>query len=195
MGTSVNQRSSTRGAWAAQHVVLGATNVSMERQAIEVWRAAFGDRDQSLTDELCSPEILNGARIADSAVSSIAASARFDEVLDEMDSGSLAVEFARRSLVRATSSEGGAISFGADLFAETASYLVSRDLPSYVGSQGRITSSSEAIELKRAIRELSRTAATTVANTFSGEQLTTEEGWRAFVSATAKALGSGGRDA
>lgn len=195
MGTSVNQRSPSRGVWAAQQVVLGNTSIPLDRQIIEIWRAAFGDRDYALADELCSTEIVRAARIANSSARPSDAATAFENVLYESDSGSLAVEFARRSLVRAVSQQGGAAFYGADLFAETASYLVSRDLPSYVGAEGRVSSPRAAIDLKNTLNEMSRSAALRIASTFATDYLTTDAGWRAFIVATARALGAGGRNA
>jgi hypothetical protein len=188
MGTSINQRSSTRGPWAVQHAILANKQVPLERQFSEIWRAALGDRDSALRHELSAPEIQAAATIAGTSGSPITAASEFEKSLESLDSGSIAVEFAKRSLIRATAQASGVVGFGADLFAEAISYVIARDLPSYVGASGRIETSGESISLKEAAKESARSAAMSVANSLQPDSLLTQKGWSKFVLQTSRLL-------
>lgn len=66
---------------------------------------------------------------------------------------SLATDLAQRALIQSFR-EGvdPARVFSANLFAEASDYLVSRDLPGFVGEQGRTKNVSQALEFKASIR-------------------------------------------
>ncbi len=85
----------------------------------------------------------------------------------------------RRALARAVASAGGRAAFCAELFAEAAGYYVSRDLPSYLGGTGRVSTAADAIAVKESFRAIARDAARTAAG---GESPPTDaQGWRAYV--------------
>jgi hypothetical protein len=82
-----------------------------------------------------------------------------DFLLESPGNPNLFDSIAKRALARAASKGGGGETFGAEIFAETASYLASRDIPSYVGTPGRIQNINEAVALKAQLQERARTAA------------------------------------
>jgi hypothetical protein len=70
------------------------------------------------------------------------------------DHVSLAADIAQRAAIRsAGDTDNRAMSFAKALFAEASNYLVSRDLPGYIGPAGRARNISEAVQLKGAVRQ------------------------------------------
>jgi hypothetical protein len=161
MGTSINQRSPNTPSWRLANAVLGNRNISAVRQSAELWAAALADRDGELSNKLLSPLLAEAAVIAnEDELSPSTAIQAYDDLLAEHFEAGLIFDLGRRALVRAASTQSRAPGFLAELFAEVASYYVSRDLPSFVASKGRVATSSEAIELKDQIAEIARTKAT-----------------------------------
>jgi hypothetical protein len=85
----------------------------------------------------------------------------FDATVLQSRTCNFAVELGRRALGRAALAGTGAEGFAAELFAETTSYYIARDLPGFVGSKHRIPTAHEALVLKRELQQLARTAAAT----------------------------------
>jgi hypothetical protein len=66
---------------------------------------------------------------------------------------SLAADIAQRAIVQSFKSPGDRVgAFTKALFAEAGNYLVSRDLPGFVGPAGRARNVSEALQFKNEIR-------------------------------------------
>jgi hypothetical protein len=96
----------------------------------------------------------------------------------------------RRALVRAVATGGGALAFASEIFAETASYYVSRDLPSYVGQEGCANTASAGIEVKENIRKIARNAAQKNAKKILLDKTKgiSQENWQSFVSSVVSDL-------
>src|SRR5437868_2999415 len=137
MGTSSNHRSRDIPPWRPARAVIGSSQIDSSVQSTELWRSAVGDQEALLAQRLGSEALTYACELAESEKSPAKAADRFDDHLQANQLASLMDSVAKRALIRAVALGGGATSFGQELFAETASYLASRELPSYVGAEGR----------------------------------------------------------
>ena len=156
MGTSSNPRSPNTPPWRPVRAVLGSSDWPAERQSSEIWSAASSDRGGQLWDELGKPIIAAACEIAGSTRAPLQATQSFDQLLEENDAYGLVTDITRRALARSVAAGTGQTGFASELFSETVSYYLSRDLPSYVGSRDGVGSTSEAIDLKKQIRSITR---------------------------------------
>jgi hypothetical protein len=186
MGTSTNQGSPEAGGWLLQRALVGRIDVSAEQQTRELWQAVLGDRGERLAAELGAPIMAAAALVASNAQTPLDAIGRFNAAVKEQRAVGLSVEMGKRALLRAVATAGGARSFSAELFAEVASYYVSRDLPSYIGANKRISTASDAVRLKEGIRAITRGAARAV-DEARGPGLTPAR-WRAHVDQVVRRL-------
>lgn len=154
MGTSRNDRSPNIPTWRPVASVLGRTDISPDRQTQEIWRAAFGERRERLIADFCRPAMVDLLKVAASNPTPSMAIESFDHVVSERADAGVALDFARRALIRSAAVQGGIAGFASELFAEASGYYVSRDLPSFVGAEGRVSNVSRAIELKGNIKTL-----------------------------------------
>lgn len=193
MGTSVNQRSPSTPSWLPLRGVLGNPRAPVELQSREIWRAASVDRNGNLTKDLTHPVVAIAATIARQVTSPAQAARKFDLVLTEASAKGLVFDIARRALIRAVASNNGVAGFAKEMFSETASYYVSRDLPSYIGSQERVGTSSEAIALKNRLRTIAAGVAGQVASDIvsKGRQLSEQATWKSFVTSVMDKLREG----
>lgn len=176
MGTSSNHRSRAIPPWLPARAILGRPDVTTEAQSREIWRAALGD-ERALLRERLSGQVMQYAReIAKGASTPAGAASNFDTFLLSNSSASLFDSIARRALVRAVANATGANGFGGELFAETAAYLASRDLPSYVGATGRVETVNQAIKIKVELQQRARLAATS-----ASLQTTSPSKWPEYV--------------
>lgn len=185
MGTSTSQPSPNTPSWRIARQVLGRDAAPVARQSEELWKAASADRGGRLRDELSSPVLAAAGAVAAQAKSALEALRAFNTIAAEQRAAGLALEIGRRALMRAVASGGGAAGFGAELFAEAASYYASRDLSSYVGATGRVATSSDSIALKDGLRAIARGAAGQAAIR------TDADGWSRYVRSTLDVLTSG----
>jgi len=159
MRTSRNDRSPNTPPWRPVASVLGRPEITPDRQSQEIWRAAFGERREHLIADFCRPAMVDLLKVAASNPTPAMAIETFDHVISKRADAGLALNFARRALIRSAVAQGGIPSFVSELFAEASGYYVSRDLPSYVGSEGRVANISGSIELKSDIKNLTQIAA------------------------------------
>lgn len=176
MGTSSNQRSPKSPPWHPVRNTLGLNLAPVDLQSREIWRAATGDREGRLAFDLGNMVLAKAAAIAGISTSPSDAAASFDALTLKSGQSGLVVEIARRALVRAVATKQGGIGFASEVFAETASYFVSRDLPSFVGALSRVESTSAGIELKRKIREIAKSTTLMVAKTLGTSEATLGKG-------------------
>jgi hypothetical protein len=188
MGTSTNQSSPNIPTWRLATAILGRLEWPAERQSREIWRAATSDREGRLYGDLGDPLLVEACRIAESGPDPISASQYFHQRLNENHAAGLALEMAQRALVRAAATRSGASGFASELFAEAASYYVSRDLPSFVGQSGRVSTTSEAVHLKDQIRTVARETALR-----TGPVKADLDSWQGYVARVIAALQGAGR--
>jgi len=176
MGTSSNHRSPNTPNWNLTRSVLGNTQVSEDLQSREIWRAAIADRGDVLKSDLGMPLLAAACDIAGRATSASEALNRFEQSVLSNHAASLTLDLGKRALARAVATKSGADGFAAELFAETAAYYASRDLPSFVASVGRVNTTTEAIMLKEKLMNLARKAAQSV------PVRTDPAGWKDYIS-------------
>lgn len=185
MGTSTNQPSPARDpSWIALRKILANEHFAVSRQSQELWRAASADESVQLGRSLASPIFAEAASIAGTSSSVADALQSFRNTLATAQSASLLAEIGARALVRAIRGGTGTKGFAAELFAETASYYVSRDLPSLVAAPNRAVSISAAVSVKQSILDTARKAASDNAGTAPLEG----RAWKKFVMATLSSL-------
>jgi len=185
MGTSANQPSPKTPNWRLANAVLGNPSTSPERQHQELWRAAIGDQGDALVEALSNPLLANACALSKQSISPFEAIGRFEQSLLDSHNAGLILDLGKRALIRTVAGKKGVAGFASELFAETVSYYASRDLPSFVGAKGRISTTSDAIELKNQIREHTRK----IAKMFPVK--TDPKGWKNYVSKVLDALQKG----
>jgi hypothetical protein len=192
MGTSSNQSSPLKDpSWMAARVALANPAFPADRQSQEIWRAATSDTDASLQQRIGDALFAKAAELARPKVSHESAVDTYLDLVDHSSVSSIFTEIGKRALLRAVQSSGGPTAFASELFAETASYYISRDLPSLVGLKSRIASVTEALALKQTMTSLARGAATEVAKAsalFEKSAPVSSKEWKSFVASVLTAL-------
>lgn len=152
MGTSTNQRSPRTPNWKAVEVAYTHPGASIQRTAQEVWRAAANEFDGGLVSSLSSPIVAQCLEVAQTSRSTIDAAQKVRRLLALSGQASLAGEIAQRAVIIAREKEGNRINaFVRSLFSEATNYLVSRDLPGFVGLSDRVRTVQIATVLKSSI--------------------------------------------
>lgn len=158
MGTSVNQRSPSTPNWEAAFIAYETDILPVDRAVQEIWRAATNQPEGNLGVDLGAPIVAECLRIAERANSREQAVQEARRTVALSGQTSLAADIAQRAVTQSFAKpQDRTAAFAESLFAEAGNYLVSRDLPGYVGPEGRTKTVSEAIRFKNTIRE--RTAA------------------------------------
>jgi hypothetical protein len=80
----------------------------------------------------------------------------FDAYISRLHTAGFALDIGKRALARAISTRQGSQGFANELFAEATAYYASRDLPSFVGSAGRVETPSQGIQLKTHLKAVTR---------------------------------------
>jgi hypothetical protein len=183
MGTSVNHPSPKTPNWDLAKAMLGHENVPLERQNEELWKAALADPVASLPSELGSALLAQACELAGKSTSPSDAIKSFDEVVLSKHTASLTLDMGRRALARTVANNAGSTGFAMELFSEAVSYYAARDLPSYIGAQGRISSPGDAINLKEKLRAITQDTVKKV-----GQVKTDISGWKTYVDNVLNAL-------
>jgi hypothetical protein len=176
MGTSSSRRSPNKPYWRPVRVTVGDLDQSPERQSREIWRAATADETERLHASVSHAVLASACEIADAESNPSNAVSYFNRALAEQFESGPAFDLARRALARAVAEGGGSPKFAQEVFAELASYYASRDLPSVVATEGKVRTTSAAIELKEALRRIARAAVTE-----TGDPRPEPDGWRQYV--------------
>lgn len=186
MGTSTNHPSPNKPSWRIVNAILGRPDVPIERQSVEIWKAAAADRESQLERDLGDELLAQACEVANTSTTPIEAVEVFDQSLSSAYAANLTLDIGRRALARAVADNTGATGFASELFAEIVSYYASRDLPSFVGAPGRIATARESISLKRDLKSIARETAINVA------QVRVDPGeWRFYVASVLEALQNG----
>ncbi len=157
MGTSTNQRSPRTPNWKSVEVAYTHPGITIQRTAQEIWRAAVNEPNGGLVSGLRSPIIAQCLEVVQTSHSATDAALQVKRLLALSGQASLAGEIAQRAAVITHESKGNRTNaFVKSLFSEASNYLVSRDLPGYVGSAKRVLTVQDATALKSSIiREVS----------------------------------------
>lgn len=186
MGTSRNDPSPKTPPWKIALAVLGTPEFPPIRQSAEIWKAVAADRGERLARDFSNDSLAEACRWVAEGLSVEESLSRFDKsTLYESDAG-LAVDMGRRALVRCAAEGGDAASFVGELFAEAVSYYASRDLPSYVGAEGRVSTTSDVIQLKESLRETTRKQVRSL-----GQPRLGPGEWREYITMVLRVLQSG----
>lgn len=153
MGTSVNQRSPSTPNWNAALTAYETESIPIERAVQEIWRAATNQPEGNLAVDLGAPIIAECLRITEGANSREQALRDVRRTVALSGQTSLAADIAQRAVTQSfTKLQDRTTAFVESLFAEAGNYLVSRDLPGYIGRDQRTKTVSEAIGLKSAVQ-------------------------------------------
>lgn len=152
MGTSVNQRSPSTLNWRLVETGYVREEIPIDRLTQEIWRAAQNQTEGNLLRDLAEPIIAQCVGIVSKANNRTGAIQQIRLAVIQAGKTSLAVEIAQRAATLAFQSAGNRTnSFIETIFSEAGNYLVSRDIPGFVGL-GRLTNVSDALALKNDIR-------------------------------------------
>lgn len=186
MGTSINQRSPRTVGWSVVAAAYAREDVPTDRLVQEIWRAAANQPSGDLAKDLEAPLITEIARIASTGGSRAEAVDRAARTAAFSGRNSLAADLAQRALAQSFGEQGDRVAaFTRSLFSQAGDYLVSRDLPGYVGEQARARNVSDAIALKREIRaEIGRR----VDGVRRPKDLSAVEAWQGYVARVVRHL-------
>src|SRR5262245_14720257 len=137
MGTSVSHGSPRTNNWLAAQATYRNDSFPIERVLQEVWRAATNQPEGDLAAQLSQPIIGRVREIAISGGSAVDVATAINRELSQSREPSLAAEIARRAAIQCVGAKDRAQTYNERLFAEASNYLVSRDLPGFVGTIGR----------------------------------------------------------
>lgn len=176
MGTSVNQPSPNTINWKAAQVTYQDPNAPIERVLREIWRAATSQPEGNLAVLLAEPIVarLRDIVAAGGDASEIGMAATREIALSRQ--ASLAADIAHRAAVQSASAENPAQAYSERLFAEASNYLLSRDLPGFVGNVGRNRTVAQSFEFKRTVLD----AATRAVQQVPEPRSSTPDDWRAY---------------
>jgi hypothetical protein len=176
MGTSVNQRSGATANWAAAQAGYRG-NVPVERVVQEIWRAATNQPAGDLAQLLAQPIVARIGQIAAEGSNPAQVATAASREIAQTKQASLAADIAQRAAVQSVSSGDRVQAYGERLFAEACNYLLSRDLPGYVGGKNRNQTIADALQFKSSVLQ-STSAAVSAAGR---PDLSSGENWRGYV--------------
>jgi hypothetical protein len=176
MGTSVNQSSPHTLNWKAAQAGYRDPSIPINRVTTEIWRAASNQPAGNLEQLLAHPIIAQIGALVERSSSSLDLSRKSALEIARSKHSSLATEIARRACLQVAGTKDWRRDFTVRLFAEATAYLVSRDLPGYVGL-GRVHNVEEAARFKLS---LSQHAADVVARVDVPREFT-ESSWASHV--------------
>ena len=154
MGTSISQRSPNTNNWRAVAAIYRSEEIPVERAVQEVWRAATNQPLGDLKSALAAPIIAQCLGITLEAKSPSEAYHTISKMVALKGLSTLATDLAKRAAVNSFSKPGNRrLNFAESLFSEAINYLVSRDLPGYVGVGDRISNVSDIIKFKKSVRQ------------------------------------------
>lgn len=177
MGTSVNQRSPDNDNWRLVQDVYRDPNIETDEALRSIWRAASNNNETNLTSLLSDPAIGSLASLAASAASPAEAFQTTTQYISDSKVSSLASDIAKRAVLQSAGKENASSLFYERLFAEATNYLVSRDLPGYVGPGSKFQTVADARQFTRDITEA---AATAVRSTPAPATILGDD-WRSYV--------------
>lgn len=158
MGTSTSQQSPRTVNWSAVAAIYKNKKIPTKRVVQEVWRAATNQPVGDLKSALASPIIAQCLEITLRAKSSVEAYHTISRMIALTGPSTLATDMAKRASVNSFSKPGDhRMNFIESLFSEAINYLMSRDLPGYVGTGDRLKNVSDLIKFKKSIRSQTET--------------------------------------
>lgn len=154
MGTSVSHRSPTTSNWNAVAAAYTSDAIPVDRAVKEIWRAATNQPTGDLANDLSKPIISQCLKIA--LISNTPQQAFRDSSRHIALSGqaSLAADLAQRAVVKTSRTKMDRTeAFVQSLFGDAADYLVSRDIPGFVGIGDRLKTVMDSMTFKNQVRQ------------------------------------------
>ena len=158
MGTSVNQSSPRTVNWAAAQAGYRG-NVPVDRVVQEIWRAVTNQPEGNLARLLADPIVARLGQIAREGESAVQVAVATNRELAQSKQASLATAIAQRAATQCVGSEDRVQSYGERVFAEACNYLLSRDLPGFIGKSYRNATVVDALEFKASVLRATISAA------------------------------------
>ena len=153
MGTSISHRSPSTPNWGAAAAGYICAEIGVDRVVQEVWRAAINQPSGNLGIDLSAPIVSQCLQIAVHASTAHEASEETTRAIAFSGQASVAADLAHRAVVSTSRATGERVSaFVCALFSGATEYLVSRDLPGYVGFGERLKNVSDALAFKSHVR-------------------------------------------
>jgi len=149
MGTSVSQSSPNTGGWKAVSACYTNGNLSIERTATELWRAA-SKQDASLFEQLSSGVVSECLKMAAQPLSKEAVAEKIVQI-GALKQNTFLGEFAKRALLIKAAGGYQGETPTCVLFRQLTDYFVSRDVPGYVGPSYRCKTVADIRALKEKI--------------------------------------------
>ena len=180
MGTSVNQRSPKTANWSAVETAYMHPGVSLQRTVQEIWRASANEQDGGLVSDLGQPIIAQCVDIVKNANSPIEVVQKIRRLMVLSGQASLVGDIANRAAVISFGTgENRADSFVRSLFSEASNYLVSRDIPGFVGLTEKVKTVRDVTALKTSI--IQEVASKVAAVKKPAGDLSDPSNWKSFV--------------
>jgi hypothetical protein len=153
MGTSISHRSPSTPNWHAAISTYGTEAFTVDRVVKEIWRAATNQPIGDLKSDLAAPIISQCLGAALNAESPEQAYHNTSRMIALSGFSTLATDIAKRAVVSSfLKTENRNANFVKSLFSEAVNYLISRDLPSYVGTGDRIKNVSATMDFKKQVK-------------------------------------------
>jgi hypothetical protein len=184
MGTSVNQASPRTRNWEAAQSTYKSDAFPVERVLQEVWRAATNQPEGDLAAQLAAPIVSRLRDIALQGATPVEVATAVNREIAQSRQASLGVEIARRAAVQCLGAENRAQAFNERVFAEASNYLVSRDLPGFVGANFRNQTVADSHQFKQSVLD----AAARTAREVSAPRAATPDAWRRYAAAVVDRL-------
>jgi len=178
MGTSMNQRSPRTTNWRAVETAYQTPDITVQRTVQEIWRASAND-DKGLANNLGTPIIAQCIDVVRNAQSANDAVQQVNRLIAISGQASLAADIAQRAAVLSFGEDDKTRSFVRSVFAEASNYLISRDIPGYVGVGGKLNTVQDATSLKISI--MREVASKVDSVPFSSRNISKPKTWNAFV--------------
>jgi hypothetical protein len=153
VGTSKSQPSPGTPNWKAAQLAYADPAVTIDRAVQEIWRAATNQPSGDLTQLLREPAIAECVAIASDSPNRESAVDAVARHIASLGKASLGLVMAQRAVAQSYGQADSVAAFASALFSEAGNYLVSRDLPGFVGTEGRAKTTSESMALKAQLRE------------------------------------------
>lgn len=176
MGTSVNQASAKSPNWDAAHAGY-RSSLPVDRVVQEIWRAATNQKQGDIAKLLAQPIVARVGQIAVDASSPLEASTAVRREISRSKEASLAADIAHRAAVQCVTSENRVQAYGERLFAEACNYLLSRDLPGFVGGAHRNQTVGDTLAFKMSVLD----STVRVVQERGRPDFSTNEKWRTYV--------------
>lgn len=186
MGTSTSQGSPNTPNWNAAFLAYKYDSVPIWRAVEEIWLAASKQSEGNLATDLQDPIFSKCLKITLDSKSREEALSKASMEIALSSSSTLATDIALRAIVKSFSRKEERISaFTTLLFKEASDYLVSRDLPAFIGKGGRAETIIQAIEFKTS---LLNHVTDLVANIQHPHNLFNERNWKIYINDVVKTL-------